>query len=65
VDLYRLEPAEVDDLGLEDLVSGDGIVAIEWAERWTGRPNDVVEVRLQDTGEETRRLTISRPASAS
>ena len=65
VDLYRLEAAEVDDLGLEDLVSGDGIVAIEWAERWTGRPSDVVEVRLHDTGEETRRLTISIPASAS
>ena len=36
VDLYRLEPAEVDDLGLDDLVAGDGIVAIEWAERWKG-----------------------------
>ncbi len=24
VDLYRLEPAEVDDLGLDELVSGDG-----------------------------------------
>ncbi len=37
VDLYRLEAAEVDDLGLEDLVSGHGIVAIEWADRWKGR----------------------------
>src|SRR6185436_16744603 len=26
VDLYRLEPPEIDDLGLEDLVSGDGVV---------------------------------------
>src|SRR4051812_18230763 len=25
VDLYRLEPAEIDDLGLEDLISADGI----------------------------------------
>ena len=38
VDLYRLEPAEIDDLGLDDLVFGDGIVAIEWANRWPGRP---------------------------
>jgi tRNA threonylcarbamoyladenosine biosynthesis protein TsaE len=38
VDLYRLDAADVDDLGLEDLVSGQGIVAIEWADRWKGRP---------------------------
>jgi tRNA threonylcarbamoyladenosine biosynthesis protein TsaE len=59
VDLYRLEPREVDDLGLEDLVLGDGIVAIEWAERWTGRPDDAIEVRLEHAGEEQRRVTIS------
>jgi len=58
VDLYRLEPAEVDDLGLEDLVSGDGIVAIEWAERWMGRPDDVTEVWIDDLGEDRRRIRI-------
>lgn len=59
VDLYRLEGAEIDDIGLEDLVSGDGIVAIEWAERWKGRPGDAIEVTLEDMGDERRRLTIS------
>jgi tRNA threonylcarbamoyladenosine biosynthesis protein TsaE len=58
VDLYRLEPREVDELGLEDLVLGDGIVAIEWAERWTGRPDDVIEVRLEHAGEDSRRIAI-------
>jgi tRNA threonylcarbamoyladenosine biosynthesis protein TsaE len=58
VDLYRLESAEIDDLGLEDLVSSDGIVAIEWAERWRGRPDDTVEVTLEDAGDESRRITI-------
>jgi tRNA threonylcarbamoyladenosine biosynthesis protein TsaE len=58
VDLYRLEPAEIDDLGLEDLVSGDGVVAIEWAERWTGRPEDAIEVRIEETGEDRRRIRI-------
>jgi tRNA threonylcarbamoyladenosine biosynthesis protein TsaE len=58
VDLYRLEPAEIDDLGLEDLVSGDGVVAIEWAERWTGRPDDVIEVSIEETGEDRRRIQI-------
>ncbi len=60
VDLYRLEPKEVDDLGLDELVLGDGIVAIEWAERWTGRPDDVWEVRIDDLGDERRRIAIAQ-----
>lgn len=60
VDLYRLEPGEVDDLGLDELVGGDGVVAIEWAERWKGRPDDVVEVGIEDLGEDIRRIRISR-----
>jgi tRNA threonylcarbamoyladenosine biosynthesis protein TsaE len=61
VDLYRLEPDEIDDLGLEDLVAGEGIVAIEWAERWRGRPDGdgVIEVRIDDAGEDRRRIRVS------
>ena len=59
VDLYRLEEREVDDLGLEELVLGDGVVAIEWAERWRARPDDVIEVRIEDAGDERRRITVS------
>jgi tRNA threonylcarbamoyladenosine biosynthesis protein TsaE len=58
VDLYRLEPAEVDDLGLDDLIDAGGIVAIEWAERWNGRPADVVEVTIEHLGGDARRITI-------
>lgn len=58
VDLYRLEEKEVDDLGLEELVLGDGVVAIEWAERWRGRPDDAIEVRIEDTGKDTRRIAV-------
>ena len=65
VDLYRLEPAEVDDLGLDELVLGDGIVAIEWAERWRGRPDDVWEDwRLEEVGEDQRRIFVIAGASA-
>lgn len=60
VDLYRLEEREVDDLGLEELILGEGVVAIEWAERWRGRPDDVIEVRFEHAGEDRRRVTISR-----
>ena len=61
VDLYRLDPPEIDDLGLEELVCGDGVVAIEWADRWRGRPDDVIEVRLEDIGDERRRIRTSQP----
>ena len=60
VDLYRLEPKEIPDLGLEDLVLGDGVVAIEWADRWPGRPDDVVEVTIEHVGEDERSIRISR-----
>ena len=65
VDLYRLEPKEVQDLGLEELVSGDGIVAIEWAERWEGRPDDVVQVWIEDAGEDKRSIRVDRPSTQS
>jgi tRNA threonylcarbamoyladenosine biosynthesis protein TsaE len=61
VDLYRLDGAEIDDLGLEDLVAGDGIVAIEWAERWKDRPDDVTQVWITDRGEDLRAIEIKRP----
>jgi tRNA threonylcarbamoyladenosine biosynthesis protein TsaE len=63
VDLYRLEPKEVQDLGLEELVAGDGIVAIEWAERWEGRPDDVVQVWIEDAGEDRRSIRVKRTVS--
>ena len=59
VDLYRLEPKEIPDLGLEDLVLGDGVVAIEWADRWHGRPDDGIEVEIAHAGDEVREITIS------
>lgn len=59
VDLYRLGPAEVDDLGLDDLVDGRGIVAIEWAERWPGRPRHAIDVRLEESGDGRRRIRVT------
>ena len=60
VDLYRLEPAEVADLGLDELTSGDAVVAIEWAERWHDAPDLAWEVRLSHAGDDQRRIEISR-----
>src|SRR6478672_1208046 len=33
VDLYRLDPEEVAALGLEELLAGEGVKVVEWAER--------------------------------
>jgi tRNA threonylcarbamoyladenosine biosynthesis protein TsaE len=33
VDLYRLEPEEVPDLGLEEALHANGVKVVEWAER--------------------------------
>ena len=61
VDLYRLDSAEVDDLGLDDLLDSRGIVAIEWAERWPGRPRRAIDVQLEESGEGRRRIRVARP----
>jgi tRNA threonylcarbamoyladenosine biosynthesis protein TsaE len=62
VDLYRLEPPEVDDLGLDDLISGDGVVAIEWAERWQDRPANAIRIDIEQTAREQRRIMVRRSA---
>jgi tRNA threonylcarbamoyladenosine biosynthesis protein TsaE len=58
VDLYRLRPDEVEGLGLDELVEGAGVVAIEWAERWTDAPPGAWVVQLQHDGEDRRQIRI-------
>ena len=58
-DLYRLDSAAaVDDLGLEELGSG-AVVAVEWAERMGQIPEGSVSVTIEDTGSDSRRITIA------
>ena len=57
VDLYRLAPHEVDDLLLEDLMD-NAVMAVEWPDRWKRAPADAIQVDIQPTGDQTRRLTI-------
>jgi tRNA threonylcarbamoyladenosine biosynthesis protein TsaE len=59
-DLYRLQAGpETEDLGLEELVTLGGVLAIEWAERFGGAGEDAVRVRIEDLGEDLRRITIA------
>ncbi len=54
MDLYRLEHGEeISALGLEDYFSGNGIVVMEWADRWPDRvPEEriLIEFRILDYG---------------
>ena len=61
VDLYRLEPAETDDLGLEELPDGGALVCIEWADRLPRPAPGAVSVRILDRGGDTRELVIETP----
>lgn len=57
VDLYRLAPPEVDDLGLDDLMQA-AVLAVEWPERWADAPTDAVRVEIELAGDDKRRIRI-------
>ena len=51
IDLYRLNTTEILDLDLEDYFSREGIVVIEWADRWPVKlPENTVHVELTMIG---------------
>ena len=58
IDLYRLDRADLDELGLDDELARNGVVAIEWPERLVRPPAVATCVRITDTGGETRAIEI-------
>lgn len=60
VDLYRLEnEEEVDALGIEEYLDDGFAAAVEWAERWSERPEDRVEIEfLPVPGDENARVLV-------
>lgn len=54
VDLYRLEAADLDDLGLDDDLAAAGVVAVEWPERLTREIPGGVRIRIDDAGGDQR-----------
>jgi tRNA threonylcarbamoyladenosine biosynthesis protein TsaE len=60
VDAYRTTSlAELIDLGLLDLVGGDGVTVIEWADKAEPLlPARAVRVRIEGVGDEPRVITI-------
>ncbi len=58
VDLYRLAPEEVEAIGVEEILAGDGVKVVEWADRLP-RPPSAVEVRLRlGAGSREREIEI-------
>jgi len=59
VDLYRVSPPEVHDLGLYDYFGGDGVIVIEWADK-AGPLSlcDRIRVRIYHRGEHSREIEI-------
>lgn len=60
IDLYRIEAAfELQDLGLVELLYGESVAAIEWAERMQADlPEDHLAVRIKILDDDTRRILI-------
>jgi tRNA threonylcarbamoyl adenosine modification protein YjeE len=59
-DFYRLEPSELDELGLED-AAPEGVVLIEWPERAAAwMPGDRLEIAMDETATPaTRRIVLT------
>lgn len=52
VDLYRLEPDEAAALGIEEILAGPGIKAVEWAERLPCPVAGAIWLEIRRQGEE-------------
>ncbi len=66
-DAYRLRGgADLEQIGAPEIFGGDGLSAVEWADRAPQvLPADHLEVRLEVTGEQSRRLVASAGGPAS
>lgn len=62
VDLYRLQPREVADLGLDDLTL-EGVTAIEWPDRLSRVWDHAVQVTIAHGEGDERRITIEEESA--
>lgn len=59
-DLYRIESLkEIEDLGIDDFLYGEGVCVVEWAEKLGSLlPSDHLEIKISHKNETTRSLDI-------
>ena len=58
VDLYRLDAADLDELGLDADLATSGVVAVEWADRLTRNPPNAVHIHIDDAGGDVRVIDV-------
>ncbi|WP_271004473.1 tRNA (adenosine(37)-N6)-threonylcarbamoyltransferase complex ATPase subunit type 1 TsaE [Listeria seeligeri] len=59
MDVYRLEDASADDLGLEEYFYGSGVSVVEWAQFVKeDLPSEYLEIRLFHMDENTRKMVV-------
>lgn len=58
VDLYRLDRADLDEIGLDQDVAGQGIIAIEWPERLSRPISGARSIQITDRGGDDREIAI-------
>jgi tRNA threonylcarbamoyladenosine biosynthesis protein TsaE len=60
IDLYRVDtPRQLETLGLDDLISENSILLIEWGEKFARFERDKdVEIALDRLGENDRKITV-------
>jgi len=59
-DLYRLEhPEDLDDLGFSEYLSGDGIVIVEWSQRFPVLRPEGLEIRFESLAENQRLIRFA------
>jgi len=63
VDLYRLDRADLDEIGLDQDLAATGVVAVEWAERLSRAIPDATMVSISDRGGDIRAIVITPPAA--
>ncbi len=59
VDLYRLESADLDEIGLDPELAESGVVAVEWSDRLTRELPEAIRIRIQDAGEDRRIIRVT------
>ena len=60
VDLYRLDRAELDEIGLDQDLAATGVTAVEWSERLARALPGATVVTIEDAGGDTRRIEIKK-----
>jgi tRNA threonylcarbamoyladenosine biosynthesis protein TsaE len=65
VDVYRTHSlTELLDIGLAEMLDGDGVTLIEWADRCEALlPPRTVRVHIDGVGDDPRRISITLPAA--